>query len=101
VLLADLGDPSDLVVFPRLLAELDRGETKLLAWFVAKRFEQSRRLPLALYALRGPSGASPERAAHIAADAKQCLFEDARNFPFPDVLPVLGIRDLGEAFRRR
>jgi len=100
VLLADLGDPSDLVVFPRLLAELDRGETALLAWFVAKRFEQSRRLPLALYALRGPSGASPERAAHIAADAKQCLFEDARNFPFPDVLSVLGIRDLGEAFRR-
>ncbi len=96
----DLGDPVDLSVFPRLLHELERGETGLLARFAAKRYAGASQLPLAFYALRGSSGVSRERQARITRDAQTSVFGDARNFPFPDVLTPLGIRALGDEFRR-
>lgn len=97
ILLFDLGDPSDLCVLPRMLHELARGETGTLSWFAAKRYAAARRLPLAFFALRGSSGVSPERRARIERDAQTSRFADARNFPFPEVLEVLGIRP-DEAF---
>lgn len=99
ILLRDLGDPSDLAVFPRLIHQLERGETELLTWFAAKRYAGARQLPVAFYALRGSSGVSEARKARIASDAQKSVFGDARNFPFPEVLAPLGIRDLGDAFR--
>jgi pimeloyl-ACP methyl ester carboxylesterase len=97
ILLFDLGDPSDLCVLPRLIHELTRGETETLAWFAAKRYAAAQRLPLAFLSLRGSSGVSAARRARIERDARASRFEDARNFPFPDVLEVLGIRP-DEAF---
>lgn len=99
ILLADLGDPSDLPAFPRLIAEVARGETCTLSWFASKRFAQARRLPLAFLALRGSSGVSAERRARIDKDARASRFADARNFPFPEILAALGIRDAGAGFR--
>src|SRR6185503_6096109 len=37
ILRVDLGDATDLPVFPRLLWSIDQGDNRLLAWFVRKR----------------------------------------------------------------
>jgi pimeloyl-ACP methyl ester carboxylesterase len=99
ILLIDLGDSSDLVVMPRLLAELAAGDTSTLAWFAAKRYGGMRRLNVAAFALRGSSGVSDARRERIEKDARTSPFEDTRNFPFPEVLDVFAIRPAPAAFR--
>lgn len=99
ILLADLGDRSDLPVLPRLIAEVARGETDTLAWFAAKRLRGASRLPLAAYALRGSAGVSDARRARLERDARTSRFADARNYPFPEIVAALGIPAAGAAFR--
>ena len=45
------------------------------------------------------SGQGPHRRTTAHAQAKDSLFGDALNFPFPMIGDALGLVDLGEAFR--
>lgn len=100
ILLADLGDTSDLPYFPALITQLDRGETGLLSWFVTKRYHQySRGLPAMSLAMDCASGVSPEREARIRAEAEESLFAGVANDLFDILCPVLGDVQLAEAFR--
>jgi len=84
LLLWDFGDTSDLVVFPRLVAELEGGDTTTLAWFVAKRYRQLAALPVHLFTMDPASGCSASRAARIAEEATWSVLGDAMNLDFPE-----------------
>ncbi len=88
ILRADIGDASDLPVFPRLLYSIDRGDPSILQWFVQKRAGF-------MYGIAGmgvmtdaSSGASPERLDEIRAQAAASRFADVVNFPFPEITPL-------------
>ncbi|HZN38024.1 MAG TPA: alpha/beta fold hydrolase [Planctomycetota bacterium] len=95
----DLGDTSDLVVFPRLLHTIKKGDGSVLRWFVQKRYGQFSGLNALWFTTDPASGASPERAARIAREASTALFRNAMNFDFPDVDAVWKMPVLGEHFR--
>lgn len=99
MLAMDLGDTRDFPSFPRLLAELDRGETTTLAGLVEKRLAQFREFNALTWVCRAASEASPERWARIEAAARTSPFGNAANVPFPEVRNALTLPDLGAAFR--
>ena len=99
ILRADLGDASDIPVFPRLLWSIDRGDTSVLRWFVAKRAG-------GLLGARGMSSAtdaasyaSPERIARIATEARSSRFGDVVNYFSIETAPIWCPEPLGEDFR--
>lgn len=51
------------------------------------------------YQMDCASGATAERRARIAREAKEALLEDLFDFPFPDVCDAWGSPDLGDDFR--
>ena len=96
ILLSDIGDASDIPVFPRLLYSIDQGEYDVLQWFVQKRIGN-------LYGVQGmsatmdpASGANPDRLQRIRGELVNSPFQDIfsammrNDWPYPD---------LGEAFR--
>lgn len=97
ILRADIGDASDLPVFPRLLYSIDRGETAMLAWFVAKRFGTGTHVMASV--MDAASGVSPLRLARIRAEAESSLFKDVSNFPTPDNELAYQVPDLGPGYR--
>lgn len=99
ILLFDLGDPSDLVVFPRMVHEIERGETSTLSWFVTKRYRQMCSWPAVAFLHRASSGATASRWARIRDEAETSPFGMARCFFSPDVDAAFGVEDLGDAFR--
>jgi pimeloyl-ACP methyl ester carboxylesterase len=99
ILRADIGDASDLVVLPRLLWSIDRGDPSLLAWFVRKRVGGAMGVHAMNEAMDVASGASPSRQALIAEQAKTSRFADVINFPQPMATAPWGVPDLGEGFR--
>lgn len=100
LLVWDFGDTTDLVVFPRLLAELERGETGTLAWFASKRYRTLAALPALLFTMDPASGCDPDRAARIAAETAWGVLRDGMNLEFPAVEAAFGTPVLGETFRR-
>lgn len=101
ILRFDLGDASDLPVFPKLLHSIDEGDPSVLQWFVQKRLGILGGVNGMSMIVDASSGASPERLAMIAAQAKESLFGNVMNFPFlePGYLEVWQPPDAGEAFR--
>jgi pimeloyl-ACP methyl ester carboxylesterase len=99
VLLRDMGDTQDLPVLPRLLHEVERGETGTLRWFLEKRLAQMRSVGVMTLVMRGASGATRERWERIEREAATSPFGKARVMPPPEVSAVLGTPDLGDAFR--
>ncbi len=99
ILRFDMGDASDLPVFPKLLYTIDRGDPSVLAWFVRKRYNMFRGVNVLTWVMDGASGASPQRWARIHAEAKQSIFGNVMNFPYPQVKEAYGVPDLGEDFR--
>lgn len=100
LLVWDLGDTSDLVVFPRLLTEIARGDGNTLAWFVAKRLRALAHVPTLLFTMDPASGCSAARAARIADEAQWGAIGAAMNLDFPAVEALFGTPVLGDAFRR-
>jgi pimeloyl-ACP methyl ester carboxylesterase len=96
----DLGDTRDFPKFPRLLADLDRGETATLAPFVEKRLAQFREFNALTWVCRAASEASAERWKRIEAEAKQSPFGNAANVPFPEARASVALPDLGPEFRQ-
>lgn len=100
-LLQDLGDTSDLPWLPALIHQVERRETGLLRWFVAKRYRQySGGLPAMNLAMDCASGVSEEREARIRAQAWESRFGSAAHDTFDVFCPVLGhAARLGDGFR--
>lgn len=99
ILRFDIGDASDLSVFPRLLYSIDQGDPTLLQWFVQKRFPNLLGTNLMSIMTDAASGASPARWAMIRAQAERSLFGDVANFPYPEVGEAIGAVDLGDVYR--
>lgn len=101
ILVADIGDGNDFIVFPALLQTIEQGDPSILAWFVEKRYNQavSTGVDLMVYGMRCSGGATALRDRQIAADAPRSLFGNAQNVPYPDVCAALPPHDPGDAFR--
>lgn len=95
----DLGDASDLPVFPRLLHDVDRGDYRTLTWFVQKRAASGIGLNGMSLLVDGASAATAGRLANIEAQAEASRFGELANFPFPEVNAVWHPADVGDAFR--
>ncbi len=98
ILRLDIGDASDLPVFPKLLYSIDQGDPSVLRWFVQKRAGFAG-INLMSLLMDGASGADPERWSTIEAQAERSLFGDIVNFNWPDIDEATGVRDLGAAYR--
>jgi pimeloyl-ACP methyl ester carboxylesterase len=99
ILRADVGDATDLPVFPRLLWSIERGDPSVLAWFVRKRARGVLGVHGMNSAMDAASGASPARRALIAEQSRTSRFADVVNFPYSLVEDAWGVPDLGPAFR--
>jgi pimeloyl-ACP methyl ester carboxylesterase len=99
ILIADLGDTSDLPVFPRLLHTIDRGDASVLRWFVEKRTRMVEDFSLMFWVCDASSGASAARYERIRAEAPGSLLGNSMNLIFPEVGEAFGSPDLGDAFR--
>lgn len=95
----DVGDASDLPVFPRLLHDVDRGDLRTLEWFVLKRARAGLGLNGMSVLVDGASAASAERLARIRAQAEASLFGNLVNFPFPKANEVWKPADVGDDAR--
>ena len=96
ILVIDIGDASDIPVFPRLLYSIDQGDHSLLQWFIQKRIG-------GFYGAHGmnatmdvASGASTNRLARVE--------EELAISPFQNILTAMMDTDwphpdLGEEFR--
>lgn len=98
ILRRDIGDASDLPVFPKLLYSIDQGDPSVLRWFVQKRWTLTAVNLMGLL-VDGASGVSPKRRAMIEAQAKQSMFGNVANFPWPEIDEATGVQDLGEDYR--
>lgn len=87
ILRADIGDASDLPVFPRLLHDIDRGDPSTLQWFVRKRSGFAVGVPGMGIMTDAQSDGSPARHAQIDAQ-RGSRFADVVNFPFPEITPL-------------
>ena len=99
VLRSDLGDASDLVVVPRLLWKLDRGDTTELAWFVRKRAGAAIGVHGMNEAMDQVSGASPSRLQAIAEEAKTSRFAGVINMYWPESIGFWPLKPLSDEFR--
>lgn len=99
VLLADLGDTSDLPVFPRLIDSLEERDASIVRWFVQKRYDGFTVLPVLTFVNRGASGATAERWARIEREAAVSPFWRTRTLFSPEIDRALGTVDLGDDFR--
>ena len=97
ILRRDIGDASDLPVFPRLLYSIDRGDPSLLTWFVRKRYQLGAHVMSGV--MDAASGVSSERLAQIKAESAVSPFGNTINFPMTEEGEVLGAPDLGPEFR--
>jgi pimeloyl-ACP methyl ester carboxylesterase len=98
ILRFDIGDATDLPVFPRLLWSIDHGDPSVLAWFVRKRAGITLGTNAMSDVMDAASGASEGRRALIESQAKTSRFADVVNFPY-QVEDVWGAPDLGDEFR--
>ncbi len=99
VMRVDVGDATDLVVFPRLLSSVARGDPSVLAWFVRKRAGVVLGVHGMNAAMDAASGATPGRLALIRDQARTSRFADVVNFPFPEIASLWPVPDLGDEFR--
>lgn len=96
ILRIDIGDASDIPVFPRLLYSIDQGNYSLLQWFIQKRHQMVYGIHGMATTMDAASGVSPSRQARIEAESKKSLFKDVINISTLKDWPT---PDLGETFR--
>ncbi len=93
----DIGDASDLPVFPRLLYSIDQGDPTLLQWFTQRRFGAGSHVMSAV--MDAASGVSALRRAQIEAESAASPFRTIANFPYPDDATGMDAPDLGDGYR--
>ena len=96
VLRIDIGDASDLPVFPRLLYSIDQGDYSLLKWFIQKRINLVYGIQGMAATMDAASGASPSRLARIEEEKQESMFKDVVNLRLDLNWPA---PDLGNDFR--
>ncbi len=100
LMMRDLGDTNDLPGFPAFLYTIDQGDYSMLSRLVERRFnEYGAGIPVMTLVMDASSGASRDRDARIAREAKTALLGNVMNFPFPEIGEVFGNPDLGDKFR--
>jgi pimeloyl-ACP methyl ester carboxylesterase len=92
----DMGDATDLPVFPRLLWSIDQGDPSVLTWFVRKRAGAGMGFSGMNHVMDAASGATKGRLALIASQAATSRFADVVNFGDE---PDPSMPDLGDGFR--
>lgn len=98
ILRADIGDATDIPVFPRLLKSIDDGNDKVLGWFVDKRISAAYGVSGMSMMMDSSSGASAARLQRIQKEAKESRFGDAANFPYPDIAQLWPVTPLSPDF---
>lgn len=96
---AALGRRSTQRLLPLALRRAEAGDFDLLAELVLAVRGHLGRFHAMPLVMDVASGQSPERRRLIEAQARQSLFGNALNFPFPELGDDLGLPDLGEGFR--
>ena len=100
LIVRDLGDTNDLPNFPAFLYAIDRGDYSMLSRLVERRYnEYSAAMPMMTLVMDVSSGATRDRDAQIAREAKTALLGNVMNFLFPEIGEVFGNPDLGDGFR--
>lgn len=99
ILAFDLGDVSDVPVFPRLLTSIEQRDPSVLQWFVQKRYPQLRYVPPHLFITDGAAGTTPERRALIEAQAARSRFAKWLGLDFPEVQQLWAVPDAGAVYR--
>jgi len=84
---------------PLILREAESGDYDLLAAMVLLLRSEYGSYGAMSLAMDVASGQTPQRRALAQAQARESLFGDALNFPFPALGDGLGLVDLGDAFR--
>jgi pimeloyl-ACP methyl ester carboxylesterase len=99
ILIQDIGDGNDFTVFPALLQTIERGDPRILRWFVDKRYNGIGGVDLMVIGMECSSGATADRERQIQSEARTSLFRNAMNFPYPEICAAFPSVDLGDAFR--
>ncbi|MEM6805928.1 MAG: alpha/beta hydrolase [Bacteroidota bacterium] len=99
VMFIDMGDASDLPVFPRLLYSIKQKDYSLLEWFIRKRYNMVLGTQGMSTTMDYASGASKDRTLRIQEEIKESLFADINNVQFYAPDQREGNWDLGEEFR--
>ena len=84
---------------PLILRDAENGDYDLLAAMVLLLRSEHGSYDAMSLSMDVASGQSPQRRARVEAQARESLFGDALNFPFPALGDGLGLVDLGDAFR--
>ncbi|MDH7447110.1 alpha/beta fold hydrolase [Aquimarina sp. 2201CG14-23] len=92
----DIGDASDIPVFPRLLYSIDQGDYSMLQWFVQKRIRVVFGVHGMSATMDAASGASSDRIDRIKKENEKSMFKNIANFSMGTFWPA---PDLGEEFR--
>lgn len=95
---AMLGGPSLSMQLPAMFSAMRDGDFSSVAPWVL-RLKAPDDINAMSAAMDAASGASIERRARIAREARETLLADAINFPAPVMAEALGVPDLGPAFR--
>ncbi|MCG8330975.1 MAG: alpha/beta hydrolase [Chitinophagales bacterium] len=92
----DIGDASDIPVFPRFLYSIDQGDYSILRWFVQKRINNLYGISGMATTMDAASGATPVRWQRIKEEEEQAIFKNIVNFNLSKDWPT---PDLGANFR--
>ncbi len=100
LIMRDLGDASDLPIFPLWFYTMDKGDYSILKRFVERRYNQySAGISVMTVVMDVSSGVSKARKAQIEKEAKTALLGDIVNFPISEMGDVIGNPDLGDVYR--
>lgn len=100
ILRRDMGDASDIPVFPKLLYSIHQGDYSILKRFVEKRYKEFLVIPAMHLSMDMTSGGTEERMKQVAAAEQQSLFGIAANLPINVLRNVWPVKDLKEDFRK-
>lgn len=102
VMRLDIGDASDLPVFPRLLYSIKQKDYSTLEWFIRKRFNMVLGTQGMSTTMDLASGATKDRMERIQREEKETLFPQVANLQLYLTQKMDGIwpnPDLGKEFR--
>jgi len=100
LIMRDLGDTSDLPIFPAWFYTMDKGDYSILKTFAEKRYNQyGAGISMMTVMMDAASGATRVRARQIEREAKTALLGEMVNFPSLIVEGVSDNVDLGDEYR--
>lgn len=100
ILKRDMGDASDIPVFPKLLNSIDQGDYSILKIFIEKRYKEFLAIPAMMLSMDLASGGSENRVCRVKTQEEESIFGKVNNFPFLDLYEFWPVNDLGEEFRK-